>query len=66
MSKRVRTHAMTALMAPVGFAYASVAGDWGDLVFFAVGACVAAVVCLIAMFWTEYAPEGAFRRRPSA
>jgi hypothetical protein len=42
------------------------ANDWTRAEAYGVGAGVLAVVLLFALPWLEMAPDGAFRRRPSA
>jgi hypothetical protein len=63
MSARVRFYVVMAIMALLAFAYSRLAGGLGDLVFFAIGAGLAAVICLAGMSWIEMAADGAFRHK---
>ena len=42
------------------------AAGWSRTEVYAVGVGVSIVFALVAMFWMEMAPDGAFRRRPPA
>jgi hypothetical protein len=55
--------AITVLVAAT---YSRLAGGWHDLPFYAGAAGLVVVIGLVALPWMEFAPDGAFRRRPQS
>jgi hypothetical protein len=55
---------MMAVSAVAGLVYARIARDWSFAAFLAGEAAVVALIVLIGLPWLEFAPDGAFSRRP--
>jgi hypothetical protein len=53
-----------AVSAVAGLVYARIARDWSFAAFLAGEGAVVALIVLIGLPWLEFAPDGAFRRRP--
>jgi hypothetical protein len=66
MSKRARSHVVLVVAALVGGVYGWLSLGWSDLEFYGGGAALIALVGGIGLPWMEFAPDGAFRRRPQA
>jgi hypothetical protein len=66
MSMRARKYVVAAVAVLVGAVYGQVAGDWSRLELYAGQAVLIVLICGIGLPWMEYAPDGAFRRRPQA
>jgi hypothetical protein len=68
VSVRARKHTAAAIVAVLAFILTRVsdAAGWSTAGMYAVGAGLLAVVGVVAMFWIEWAPDGAFHRRPPA
>jgi hypothetical protein len=66
MSLRTRKYVLAVITLLLGALYAQLAGGWGDLQYYGGAACVLAFIALIGLPWLEFAPDGAFRRRPQA
>jgi hypothetical protein len=66
MSKRTRHHVLLVVTVLLSAVYARSAGDWGDVQFYGGAAGLIVLIVLIGLPWTEFAPDGAFRRRPQA
>jgi hypothetical protein len=64
MSVRVRKYIVMAVVVALAFAYSRVSSGWDDLAFFAGMAGLIATVGTLGNFWIEFAPDGAFRRKP--
>jgi hypothetical protein len=70
MRRRLRTvkrrtrHVTLAVSALAGLIYARIARDWSFAAFLSGEAVVILVVGGIGLPWQEFAPDGAFRRRP--
>ena len=64
MKRRTRFHVMLGVSAIAGLVYGRISNDWS---FAAVLGGEAVVILLVGSFglpWMEFAPDGAFRRRP--
>ena len=48
----------------LGALYAQLAGGWDDLRYYGGAAGVLALIVVVGLPWLEFAPDGAFRRRP--
>jgi hypothetical protein len=66
MTKRGRNYVVMAISAVLGFVYGKLSGDWSDVVFVAGLAAVIATIGAAGNVWLEFAPDGAFRRKPRA
>jgi hypothetical protein len=64
MSLRTRKYVLAAITVLLGAIYAQLAGAWGDVPYYGGAACVLALIVLIGLPWLEFAPDGAYRRRP--
>jgi hypothetical protein len=64
MSKRARFYFVAMIAAVLGFAYGKLSGEWSGVPFVAGLAAVVLVVVTAGNFWLEFAPDGAFRRKP--
>jgi hypothetical protein len=66
MSLRTRKYVLVlvAVVLTLALSRLARAGDWGEAEFYAAVAGLIAVVVLVGLPWMEYAPDGAFRRRP--
>ena len=66
MSKRTRHYVWLVVCVIAGLVYGRISRDWSFDAFYAGFAGVVAVVGLIGLLWMEFAPDGAFRRRPQS
>jgi hypothetical protein len=66
MSRRARSHVMSAVAAIFGGLYGWISLGWSDAAFYGGGAGLIAVIVLAGLPWMEFAPDGAFRRRPQS
>jgi hypothetical protein len=66
MSKKTREYVMLVIALLVGGVYGWLSLGWSDLEFYGAGAALIVLVCGIGLPWMEFAPDGAFRRRPQA
>ncbi len=66
MRLRTRKYVLMVVAAIAGFTYARISRDWSDVAFYAGLAGVVALVGAVGLPWIEFAPDGAFRRRPQA
>lgn len=66
MSKKAREYVMLLIAALAGGVYGWLSLGWSDLAFYGGGAAVIVLLCGIGLPWMEFAPDGAFRRRPEA
>ena len=66
MKRRARFHVMLVVSAIAGLAYARIARDWSFAEFLAGEAVVIILVGSFGLPWMEFAPDGAFRRRPQS
>jgi hypothetical protein len=64
VSKRARFYVVLAVIVPIALAYSRLSSDWGSVAFFAGLAGLITVIGLVGNSWIEFAPDGAFRRRP--
>jgi hypothetical protein len=64
MATRARMYACMAVTVLLAFAYTRIAGDWSDVAYFAGMAGLIAIVGAAGNSWIEFAPDGAFRRKP--
>jgi hypothetical protein len=66
MSLRARKYVLAVITVLSGALYAQLAGGWGEAQYYGGAACVLALIVLIGLPWLEFAPDGAFRRRPQS
>ena len=66
MSKRARNYVMLVVAVIAGLAYGRISRDWSPVAFSGGLAGVVVLVGGIGLPWLEFAPDGAFRRRPQA
>jgi hypothetical protein len=66
VSRRTRFYVMLAVSAVAGFVYSRIAKDWSFEAFLAGEAVVVILVGAVGLPWLEFAPDGAFRRRPQS
>jgi hypothetical protein len=66
MSKRARFYFVAVLAGVLGFAYGKLSGGWSDIALVAGMAGLIAMIGTAGNFWLEFAPDGAFRRKPRA
>jgi hypothetical protein len=64
VNRRTRNYVTMAVSAVAGLVYARIARDWSFAAFLAGEGAVVALIVLIGLPWLEFAPDGAFRRRP--
>jgi hypothetical protein len=66
MSKKTREYVLLVIAVLAGVFYGLLSLDWSDAAFYGGGAGVIAVIVLAGLPWMEFAPDGAFRRRPQS
>ena len=66
MSKKAREYVLLLISLLAGVVYALLSSDWSDAAFYGGGAGLIAVIVLTGLPWMEFAPDGAFRRRPES
>jgi len=66
MSMRARKYVVLAITVVIAAVYGRVASDWTLVELLAGEAVLIALVGGIGLPWMEFAPDGAFRRRPQA
>jgi hypothetical protein len=66
MSNRTRHYVLLAVTVVLGAVYARAAGDWTDVQFYGGAAGLIALIVLVGLPWTEFAPDGAFRSQRQA
>jgi hypothetical protein len=64
MKLRTRNYVMLLVAAIAGFVYARISRDWSGVAFYGGLAGVVVLVGAVGLPWLEFAPDGAFRRRP--
>jgi hypothetical protein len=64
MTLRTRKYVLTGIVALAAAIYGQLAGGWNDLQYYGGAAGVLAVILLVGLPWLEYAPDGAWGRRP--
>ena len=64
VKRRTRNYVVMAASALAGLVYARIAHDWDLGAFLAGEAVVILLVGSVGLPWLEFAPDGAFRRRP--
>lgn len=64
MSLRTRKYILLFVTALVAGVYTSLTHGWDDFEFYAGGAALILLIGGIGLPWLEFAPDGAFRRRP--
>jgi peptidoglycan/LPS O-acetylase OafA/YrhL len=64
MKTRERVVLLITVLAAV--TYTLRAREWSDAAFYGGGAALIAVIVLAGLSWIEFAPDGAFRRRPQS
>ena len=63
---KTRKYVMLVIALLAGVAYGRLSLGWSDLEFYGGGAALIVLICGIGLPWMEFAPDGAFRRRPQA
>ncbi len=66
MELRTRKYVALAVTVLLAGVYGRIAEGWGDLQYYAGAAGLLVVIVLVALPWMEFAPDGAFRRRPQS
>jgi hypothetical protein len=68
MRKRGRHYVVSAITVLLALALSRIAHatGWSDAELYAAAAALIVVICLVGTSWVEFAPDGAFRRRPQA
>ena len=66
MKLRTRKYVSFAVTVLVAAVYSRLAAGWDDLAYYAGAAGLLVVIGLVALPWMEFAPDGAFRRRPQS
>jgi hypothetical protein len=66
MSRKTREYVMLVIALLLGGAYGWLSLEWSDPELYGGGAALIVLICGIGLPWTEFAPDGAFRRRPQA
>ena len=64
MTLRTRKYVVVAVTVVIAAVYSRIAGHWSDVEFYGGGAALLVLICSVGLPWMEYAPDGAFRRRP--
>jgi hypothetical protein len=66
MRQKTREYVLLVITVLAAVVYSLLASGWSDAAFYAGGAGLLAVIVLVGLPWLEFAPDGAFRRRPQA
>jgi hypothetical protein len=66
MSLRTRKYVLTAITVLLAAVYGQLAGGWNDPQYYGGAAGVLVLILAIGLPWLEFAPDGAFRRKPQA
>jgi hypothetical protein len=66
MSRRARHYVVTGATVVLAIVYARLAGAWSDAEYYGGAAGLIVLVGAFGLPWLEFAPDGAFRRRPRA
>jgi hypothetical protein len=66
MTLRTRKYVVLAITVLVGVVYGQLAGSWNDVEYYGGAAGLLVLICVIGLPWLEFAPHGAWRRRPQA
>jgi hypothetical protein len=66
MRKKTREYVVLVITVLAAVAYSLLAGEWADAAFYGGGAGLIAVIVLAGLPWIEFAPDGAWRRRPQS
>jgi hypothetical protein len=66
MRKKAREYVLLAITVLVAVVYSLFARGWNDVAFYGAAGGILAVIVVAGMSWVEFAPDGAFRRRPQA
>jgi hypothetical protein len=64
MSLRTRKYVLTAILVLISAVYGHFAGGWNDLRYYGGAAALLVLTLSVGLPWLEFAPDGAFRRRP--
>jgi hypothetical protein len=66
MKKRTRFYVLLLVGAALGSVYGKISDGWNFVEFYAGLASIVTLAGLIGLTWIEFAPDGAFRRKPRA
>jgi hypothetical protein len=66
MILRTRKYVLTVIVVLAAAGYGQLAGGWNDVQYYAGAAGLLALILLVGLPWLEYAPDGAFRKRPQS
>ena len=66
MRMKAREYVMLGIASVLGGVYGWLSLGWSDLAFYGGGAGLIAMLVLVGLPWIEFAPDGAFRRRPQS
>jgi hypothetical protein len=64
MSRKRREYVVLVIALLAGVAYGLLSLDWSDVAFYGGEAGLIVLIVLAGLPWMEFAPDGAFRRRP--